>query len=406
MHTSVFKGKLGFGGKCLIAGTKLRTSKNKLISIENLTLKNLIFDGNKYTKILKLGRRKVKNVIQLRARGRIICGSKDHIHLIYKNKKLIKKELKNINTQDWIYIPKQKNSQSLDYSLGKVPNGYIKWWKEKFNFDKDWARVIGLYLAEGCLYAKEYSAIWSFGEKEKYLAEEVKTILRGKGLNPYLRLQVSQGTYGESRCWIVRCRSYGLFKLFTKLKLGKNSHSKNCPILPNNLAKYLIGGWLDGDGSYYNGTIAGASVSKSLIAKIDIMLLSLGINSQLGTMVNDAFTIKISMRKDVEKICSWTKRLKFDKKRYIRNFAYASPTMREFKDGWIVKVNKIQELKGRLVYSLETKSHKYVANNILTHNCFPKDLSALIEASKKAGYNPEFLKEVQKSNARFTKENN
>jgi len=38
--------------------------------------------------------------------------------------------------------------------------------------------------------------------------------------------------------------------------------------------------------------------------------------------------------------------------------------------------------------------------------CFPKDLSALIEASKKAGYKPEFLEEVQKSNARFRKENN
>lgn len=38
--------------------------------------------------------------------------------------------------------------------------------------------------------------------------------------------------------------------------------------------------------------------------------------------------------------------------------------------------------------------------------CFPKDLSALIEASKEAGYEPKFLEEVQKSNARFTKENN
>ena len=38
--------------------------------------------------------------------------------------------------------------------------------------------------------------------------------------------------------------------------------------------------------------------------------------------------------------------------------------------------------------------------------CFPKDLSALIEASKQVGYKPELLEEVQKSNARFTKENN
>ena len=35
--------------------------------------------------------------------------------------------------------------------------------------------------------------------------------------------------------------------------------------------------------------------------------------------------------------------------------------------------------------------------------CFPKDLSALIEASKKFGYAPEFLEEVRKSNLRLAK---
>lgn len=37
--------------------------------------------------------------------------------------------------------------------------------------------------------------------------------------------------------------------------------------------------------------------------------------------------------------------------------------------------------------------------------CFPKDLSALIMASEKVGYDPKFLKEIQKSNRRFRRMN-
>src|SRR4030042_4076405 len=37
--------------------------------------------------------------------------------------------------------------------------------------------------------------------------------------------------------------------------------------------------------------------------------------------------------------------------------------------------------------------------------CFPKDLSALIKASEKVGYDPKFLKEIRESNVRFRRMN-
>lgn len=47
----------------------------------------------------------------------------------------------------------------------------------------------------------------------------------------------------------------------------------------------------------------------------------------------------------------------------------------------------------------------FVKNRGFSGKCFPKDLSALIKASEKAGYDPKFLKEIQKSNKRFKKMN-
>jgi len=38
---------------------------------------------------------------------------------------------------------------------------------------------------------------------------------------------------------------------------------------------------------------------------------------------------------------------------------------------------------------------------IVTHNCFPKDVAALVRVSQKAGYEPRLLAEILKSNDRI-----
>ena len=176
--------------------------------------------------------------------------------------------------------------------------------------------------------------------------------------------------------------------------------------MSNDLAKEIIGGWLDGDGCLYGGTVEGISVSEDLIRKIDTMLLSLGINAQLRKTKNGYYSLRISLRDDVKKVCSWTKRLKFKDDYYKRNNSYASPTMRKIGNGWIVKVNSVEIKEGQEVYTIETENHLYVANNILTHNCYPKDLHALIDASIKSGYEPKLLEEIFRSNIRIRKANN
>ena len=215
MHTSVFPNKRGFAGKCLVAGTKLRTDEDKFIDVEDVGKGDKIFNGNFYDLVTKIAKREVRETIEIRARGRKIQGSFDHIHIIYdeETNQLKEIELKDIKVGDWIFVPQQAEGKKVEFSLPARPNNYVDWIDDKIIIDRDWARLIGLYLAEGCM-SQDYSVIWSFGEKEEYLADEVVSILKNKGIRANKKLQVSNGTYGLSTCWIVRVRLCWLQEAF------------------------------------------------------------------------------------------------------------------------------------------------------------------------------------------------
>ena len=402
-HTDVpgHDGHRGYGGKCLVPSTKLINENYEFINNENVKVGDKIFDGNGFTRVTKVGSRTVGSTVGITSRGRFLQGSEDHPHLIYEDGKLVKKEFKDLTLEDWVFVPKQPELiTNMQICLGEKPNGYVKIWKDILNIDNVFARLIGLYLAEGfCgIYNGKHEVYWTFGEKEEDFADEVCDILESNfGLNGYKRLQVSDGTYGVSRCWIVRCRSIWLYRVFEELGLGTGALNKDSVIFNARLGESLIGAWLDGDGSYYDGVVEGYSRSKDLIRKIDSMLLSLGINAQIASGGEE---IKISMRKDVERVCEWGNRLQFNNGRYKTDIYYESPNMRKVDGGWITKINKIEKLPGQKVISIETESGVYVANNILVHNCFPKDVQAFIKWAESEGLELDVCKAADKVNER------
>ena len=374
-------GQLGYGGKCLIPGTQISKPSGRF-SVEDLQVGDVLLDwGNHETIVTAVGRRWVNETVEICARGRWLKGSPDHRQIVVTSNGFVEKEFSSVAVGDWIAVPQLAASEKMGIELGKKPNGYIKWWPEYLEMTEDLARVIGLYLADGCLSDDKYSTLWCFGEKKEEfgLVDEVIERLDRLGLHATKTFKVSNGTYGESRCWIVRLRSAGFHQVLKKLATGRGAKNKNCPILPNNLVPALVGGWLDGDGSISSGTVSGYSESTSLIAAIDSMLLGQGINASIS---KNGREIHISMREDVERVCQWTRRLTFDPTRYVREFAYESPNLRKIEGGWAVRVGKIKAGPASEVISLETSSHTYIANNILTHNCFPKDLIAFKEYLK------------------------
>lgn len=63
-----------------------------------------------------------------------------------------------------------------------------------------------------------------------------------------------------------------------------------------------------------------------------------------------------------------------------------------------IEIISLTKKKGGRVISLETKSGFYVANNIKTHNCFPKDVNAFIYLAKEKGVIPHILETMMKYN--------
>lgn len=396
----------GFGGKCLVPETTVWTNFGEK-ALSQLSVGDEVFDGKEFTKITALGTRNVSELKEIQCRGRKITGSEDHIHMIFdENDNLIERSLKEVKKTDWVFIPRPPSKNYVtNVQMGPKPNNYYKTWNEQITLDNDWGRLIGLYLAEGCTSVvskkkKLEGVFWAFGEHEEQFANEILELLSKKGYRGRKYFQISNGTFGISKCWMVRCRQQNFVRLFKNLGLGKDAYSKNMPIFEPEISKIVIGAWLDGDGSYYDGTLTGFSRSKILIKSIDTALLSLGYCVCVG---KDGQSIVISQRDDVEKICKWTKRFMFNKQRYVRESSYTSQTLRLLENGWKVKVDKIKTLPGGKVISMETKSGKYVANNILTHNCFPKDIIALLGVFDDLGVDASLLKTVWNKNLKIRK---
>jgi len=399
-------GEFGFGGLCLVKGTNILTI-NGLKKIQDIKVGDILYDNIDKTEVTNVSSRVVNKTIKLNGRGRTLEGSEDHIHFIYKDGKLEEKLLKNTDIGDYIFIPKldYPSSQTDIVIVGDAPNKYMKYWHRLIKNNKKIARMIGLYLSEGCCFEEKkgvFTTTWYIGQKDSYLADELIDTLKSIGLNPYKSEHNYEGTFGMSNTYKIRVRSRWLYEFLKIIKAGHNCYDKNISVefIPES-AKYIIGGWLDGDGNIYKGTIEGYSESKDLISSIDTMLLNLGINSSIA---KDGHCIRISMKEDVKEVCSWTARLKFNEENYKRKISYKSPNMRKVSGGWIIPIKEIEVIEDKQkVYTIETSSHRYIANTMLTHNCFPKDLRGMIHRAKELGVDPKVLEAVWKKNLEVRK---
>lgn len=207
---------------------------------------------------------------------------------------------------------------------------------------------------------------WHFGGGEKHFAEEVAGLLRERGLNPFVtELFCANATFGPSTTWTVRCRSMWLYELFDRLGIGRGAKGKRAPDLSVALVPDLVGGWLDGDGSAHAGGIRGYSESRLMVRDMWRLLAKAGI---LGAVDNDGRCLNISMQSDAKTVAGWTKRLRIN--RLYKQSPRISRDWRRVDLGWMVRVKHIARVKRATnVASIETVSGRYIANDVLTHNC-------------------------------------
>lgn len=368
-----------FGGLCLAVGTMVETLSGRK-PIEEVAVGEQVIDGGSGATVTGKSRREVQESVTIPLRGTSITSSVDHLHLVAKTASGDLREVRAdaVRPGNWMFVARPRPAGVLSVRVGPRPKlqGLVRW-KGTVKLDKGWARLIGLFLAEGSrgLYSRcdrsgraTAQLCWHFGAGEKWLADETAQLLRDRGLNPYVTKLFCKGaTYGPSTTWIVRCRSMWLYELFDNLGMGRGARGKRAPDLDAALVPDLVGGWLDGDGCVYQGTIEGYSESRELIADLWRLLAKVGV---LGSTARDGRALRVSSREPAALVSSWTKRLRI-KKDYQRD-ARQSRDWRARDNGWMVRVRSVKRKSHPLqVVAIETSSGRYIANDVITHNCLP-----------------------------------
>lgn len=373
-------------GPCLKAGTPIMTPSGH-VPIEKIQPGDIVFDRDSETIVTGISNRTVDISVTINVRGLELTSSYDHIHMVSDSFDAPTREIRaaDIQAGQWVFIRRPEQEGILRVECGESPYNRSILWHKHIIITPLLARIIGLYLAEGHSgvygngqHKKPTATVcWSFGEHEEFLADEVVSCLAELGLKSHKSLKISKdATYGPSTCWHVRCRSVWLLHFLGIIGINGTANDKICGDFHSEIAPWVVGGWLDGDGCQSKGNIIGWSNSSALVIKMWESLAKIGVCAVIGS---HGKSLSIATRDDVDFIVKYTNRFKTPD-HYLRKNSYQSPTLRKTENGWMAAIKSITKVAESVeVFSIETESGRYIANHIETHNCLFKDGQFLVD---------------------------
>lgn len=366
-----------YGGLCLARGTPITMGVGHLAAIETVQVGDHVRDADGPTLVTGVEHRTVPEHVTVDVRGLRLSSSLDHIHMVatLPDSPLQEVKAEQVAPGDWMLVVRPEPGGVTEVDMGAKPvRKGLRYWPERVTLDEGWARIIGLWLAEGHrnMYRRpgrdrpQSVVCWSFGEQR--FADETVALLAERGIHATWHYLTSEGTYGPGGVWVVRCRTLWLYELFDRLGLEKGSFGKRAPDLDASLVPALIGGWLDGDGNEDHGMVCGWSRSTAMIRDFWRLVAKVGI---LASITHGGERLDVCAREDAAVVAGWTHRLKI-RKEFVRPPHHRAGNWRHHPRGWMVKVRAVEHAAEPLdVVSIETASHLYVAGDILTHNCLP-----------------------------------
>ncbi len=284
-----------------------------------------------------------------------------------------------------------------------------------FNLDKDFCRLIGYYLSEGCATTDKSTRIrFTFNVNESEYIEDLLQILKSFGL----RYSIYRSKIYKSICIKVSNNLFG-YLIKDILKCGKDSYSMKIPdnmlTFPEKHRINLLAGLLRGDGGvdYYNGkrtykknnkiynhmfnscNINYYTISNSLFQQVIFLLQGLDIVPRFKKTRENL--INISGYKQILKLKNLFLGEKLNKiKSYFTENTkiLTNKTFRKFQDIATIKVHEIKKvLVSEPVYSVEMAGpHAIVTSfGIVLHNCIPVDPLYLSWKAKEHGFDTKFI---------------
>jgi UDPglucose 6-dehydrogenase len=278
----------------------------------------------------------------------------------------------------------------------------------ELTLDAAFWRVVGLYLAEG--HATQERLHWSFHpDREQHLVDEVAAY--------WLRHGAQARQFHLATAHEVRVQSRLASAWWTQvLGLGRTSYEQRLPDLiwdrPVEDKWALLSGLFEGDGSWslINGgpscVIEMGTVSDELADGVLRLLADVGIvaSRRIGRVAKstkDTHWIRISGAEQVERAIALVPEC--DRPGVLASIARQAkriaPTgYRRFDDGtaWVRITSAERRPFAGAVYSFEVAgTHSFVTSaGLASHNCFPKDVTALKQLAGNSGYHFQLLNAV------------
>ncbi len=301
-------------------------------------------------------------------------------------------------------------------TMGTARNGTFV--PESIETDERFWRVVGLYLAEGCVVTDRGSRdserrriAWSFHPSaEEHLVEEVTGFWRGQGI----KASVNSSSTARN----VRVSSRILAEWWTgELGLGRNSYEQRLPDLiweqTVERKRALLCALWEGDGSWSlvgggpSVALEFGTVSDELADGVARLLGDLGVvcswrRGRTRRSTKETHWLRVSGADQIEAniwlVPESQRAAVLDA--IARQSKRISPTgYRRFGErgpAWVRVTRTRKEPKRGPVFSLEVPgSHTVVTSGGLTlSNCFPKDVSALKQLAGNSGYHFQLLNSV------------
>ena len=319
----------------------------------------------------------------------------------------------------WVYDCLRRNGAIKDDDLLLfTAKGKPTYCPSRFPVDEDFMRLIGYYIAEGCIVTdKGRNGIvrervnFTFGVHETEHLNDLRRILRRYGIR-YLERRS-----GNSVTIAVSSKVFA-FLFRDVLKCGTRSEDKRLPQIAFNVDKplrlALLQGLFSGDGSISllnggrNACLEYATVSKPLADGVILLLHSLGIVASLKTCwmrksKQPTYIVRVNGLRQMKQLISvfGQKRGKDLREILARYQRAIRPNGYHHHDGFVaLPVASVERFHDRReVYSMETENGLLVAGSgLVVHNCLPKDLKAFIRIAEEHNVDFSLLKEVERIN--------
>lgn len=389
-NASVVFFKDEFNQACFPKGTKINVL-NGLQSIENMKKGDIVLNRDgEYEKVSSVMQRKydgtlyrfnITNLLPFECTEEhpILCCTRTRHKKLGRPEEfsgLIWKKAKEIQTDDFIAVPILKsncNVKSLDlvpYQTDEVPKSI----RLTLELSDELCWLFGLYVAEG--YTNNSMVGLCLGAHEKELIEKAKAVIK-RTLGHHI--------YEQRRDNSVTLRFAGRYvsKAF-KEWFGDNARRKKIPdfVLRHQNLTFLtnfLRGYFEGDGSFPNKSAVSFGTASELLAnqlQLAFTRYRLLVNVNKSTTKEAQILEKDKKRFIVGGRTVYTIKshqngiydiigVKGRKKQRTNRYAY-------YKDGYLLtKVREISKRKfNGTVYNFETeKTHTYIVNNAVVHNC-------------------------------------